>query len=138
MRSCTFRLDVTAFPSGVRTIPVEATETVAPVMFRRREFREMVFTLVLCFVLCFACYVVFPVQGPRYLWVDSGDIPVGPVRALTLRLLESNSSRGTAFPSSHVAVAAAQSLLALRYWRRRGLPVLVVTLGLALGAVICV
>ena len=33
-------LDVTAFPSGVRTIPVEATELVAPVMFRRREFRE--------------------------------------------------------------------------------------------------
>jgi N-methylhydantoinase B len=33
-------LDVTAFPSGVRTIPVEVTEAVAPVMFRRREFRE--------------------------------------------------------------------------------------------------
>jgi N-methylhydantoinase B len=33
-------LDVTAFPSGVRTIPVEATETVAPVLFRRREFRD--------------------------------------------------------------------------------------------------
>jgi N-methylhydantoinase B len=33
-------LDVTAFPSGVRTIPIEATESVAPVIFRRREFRE--------------------------------------------------------------------------------------------------
>jgi N-methylhydantoinase B len=33
-------LDVTAFPSGVRTIPVEATEAVAPVLFRRREFRD--------------------------------------------------------------------------------------------------
>ncbi|HZK90006.1 MAG TPA: hydantoinase B/oxoprolinase family protein [Stellaceae bacterium] len=33
-------LDVTAFPSGVRTIPIESTESVAPVMFRRREFRE--------------------------------------------------------------------------------------------------
>jgi N-methylhydantoinase B len=33
-------LSVTAFPSGVRTIPVEATETIAPVVFRRREFRE--------------------------------------------------------------------------------------------------
>ena len=31
---------MTAFPSGVRTIPVEATESVAPVIFRRREFRE--------------------------------------------------------------------------------------------------
>ncbi len=33
-------LDVTAFPSGVRTIPVEATESVAPIVFWRREFRE--------------------------------------------------------------------------------------------------
>src|SRR5690348_6511613 len=33
-------LNATAFPSGVRTIPVEATETIAPVVFRRREFRE--------------------------------------------------------------------------------------------------
>ena len=33
-------LSATAFPSGVRTIPVEATESVAPVVFYRREFRE--------------------------------------------------------------------------------------------------
>jgi N-methylhydantoinase B len=33
-------LSVTAFPSGVRTIPVEATESIAPVVFRRREFRD--------------------------------------------------------------------------------------------------
>ncbi len=33
-------LSATAFPSGVRTIPIEATESVAPVVFHRREFRE--------------------------------------------------------------------------------------------------
>jgi N-methylhydantoinase B len=33
-------LSATAFPSGVRTIPVEATENIAPVVFYRREFRE--------------------------------------------------------------------------------------------------
>jgi len=33
-------LSATSFPSGVRTIPVEATETVAPVVFYRREFRD--------------------------------------------------------------------------------------------------
>ncbi len=32
-------LDATAFPSGVRTVPVEATETVAPVVFWRKELR---------------------------------------------------------------------------------------------------
>src|SRR5215831_9206380 len=33
-------LSATAFPSGVRTIPIEATESVAPVVFYRREFRD--------------------------------------------------------------------------------------------------
>jgi len=33
-------LSATSFPSGVRTIPVEATESVAPVVFHRREFRQ--------------------------------------------------------------------------------------------------
>ena len=33
-------LSATSFPSGVRTIPVEATESIAPVVFYRREFRE--------------------------------------------------------------------------------------------------
>jgi N-methylhydantoinase B len=33
-------LSATSFPSGVRTIPVEATESIAPVVFHRREFRE--------------------------------------------------------------------------------------------------
>ncbi|MBW8270736.1 hydantoinase B/oxoprolinase family protein [Caldovatus aquaticus] len=32
-------LDATAFPSGVRTMPVEATENVAPVIFWRKELR---------------------------------------------------------------------------------------------------
>ena len=33
-------LSATAFPSGVRTIPIEATETTAPILFGRREFRD--------------------------------------------------------------------------------------------------
>jgi len=33
-------LSATSFPSGVRTIPIEATESVAPVVFHRREFRD--------------------------------------------------------------------------------------------------
>ena len=32
-------LNGTAFPSGVRTMPVEATENVAPVVFWRKELR---------------------------------------------------------------------------------------------------
>ncbi len=38
-RPCLDGLDATAFPSGVRTMPVEATENVAPVVFWRKELR---------------------------------------------------------------------------------------------------
>lgn len=100
---------------------------------RRDEFSEAVFVLMLTFVACFVCFIAFPVEGPRYL--REGAAPEGPFRQITLWLLESRSSRGTAFPSSHVAVSTVQSLLACWYFGRRGAAVAVVALGLALGAV---
>ena len=33
-------LSATAFPSGVRNTPVEITESIAPLIFHRKEFRE--------------------------------------------------------------------------------------------------
>ena len=101
---------------------------------RREEFVNAMFVLTLTFVVCFAIYVVFPVAGPRYLWQPPRDIS-GPVRAATLAVLETGSSRGTAFPSSHVAVATTQSLLALRYFGWKAGPLPVVAAGLAAGAV---
>lgn len=100
---------------------------------RPRDFSEAVFTLMLTFVACFVCFIVFPVEGPRYL--REGSAPPGFFRQVTLALLESRSSRGTAFPSSHVAVAAVQSLLACWYFGRRGTGVGIAAVGLALGAV---
>ena len=100
---------------------------------RAREFNDAMFVLMLTFVACFVCYLALPVQGPRYLWPSRA--PAGPVREWTVWLLEARSSRGTAFPSSHVAVATTQSILALRYFGWRGAPVSLLALGLALGAV---
>ncbi|MGH7678158.1 MAG: phosphatase PAP2 family protein [Gemmatimonadaceae bacterium] len=102
---------------------------------RRQEFSEAVLVLMLTFVACFVAYLVFPVEGPRYSWASSSRAPEGPVRAFVVWLLEARSSRGTAFPSSHVAVSVAQSLLAWRYLGAQGLPIAVLSAGLALGAV---
>jgi len=101
---------------------------------RLREFDEAVFVLMLTFVACFVWYLFVPVAGPRYFW-QAQSAATGTVRALVLDLLEAGSSRGTAFPSSHVAVACTQSVLAVRYFGRRGLAIGVVTVGLAAGAV---
>ncbi len=105
--------------------------------FRRRhdDFSEATFVLLLTFTVCFVAFVVFPVAGPRYLWPSRADVVSGPIRRFAQWILEARSSRGTAFPSSHVAVATTQSILAVLYFGRRGLIVGVVTVLLATGAV---
>jgi len=102
---------------------------------RRAEFSRAVFALMLVFVVCFISYIAFPVAGPRYLWVSPANASGGVIRSATLWLLEARSSRGTAFPSSHVAVSVTQSILAYRYFGRKGLIIAVVSLGLTLGAI---
>ena len=57
------------------------------------------------------------------------------MRRLALFLLESGSSQGTAFPSSHVAVATTQSVLAVAFFGRRGIVIPLITAALAAGAV---
>ncbi len=100
---------------------------------RRVDFGVAVGILMTTFVLCFICYAAFPVAGPRYLWESAA--PDGPFRLLALFLLESGSSQGTAFPSSHVAVATTQSVLAIALLGRPGLLIAGISAGLAAGAV---
>jgi membrane-associated phospholipid phosphatase len=103
---------------------------------RGREFQTTILALTAAFAACFVVFVYFPVQGPRYAWPAPPGMPQGTVRDFTLRVLKSGSSRGAAFPSSHVAVAITQAILALRYQRRRvGLVTTAAALLLALGAV---
>lgn len=102
---------------------------------RTQDFPEAVFVLLLTFTVCFTAFVVFPVAGPRYLLKSPASEFEGPVRAFAVWVLEARSSRGTAFPSSHVAVATTQSILAFTYLGRRGLAVAAITLLLAAGAV---
>ena len=101
---------------------------------RRLAYARTMLALVLVYAICFLTYLVFPVDGPRYL-VGAASAPDGPVRTFVLHLLAAGSSRGTAFPSSHVAASVVASLCALRFQRPIGIVVAVSTLGLALGTV---
>jgi membrane-associated phospholipid phosphatase len=102
---------------------------------RHAEFSEAVFVLMLAFVACFTFYLFYPVAGPRYLFKSPADAVAGPFRQATVGLLQARSSMGTAFPSSHVAVALTQSILAVHYFGRKGLLVALLAAGLAAGAV---
>jgi membrane-associated phospholipid phosphatase len=101
---------------------------------RAVAFQQTMLALGVAVVGAFLIMIVFPVQGPRYLGVPEG-VPAGPVRAAVLLVLETGSSRGAAFPSSHVSVAVAQTLLALRWQPRVGYALALVTVLLGAGAV---
>lgn len=101
---------------------------------KRDAFAATMLALTLVYGACFTTYLLFPVDGPRYL-VGPADAPHGPVRDFVLHLLEAGSSRGTAFPSSHVAASVVAALCALTFQRRIGTVVSVLTLGLALATV---
>jgi len=100
---------------------------------RRNDYHVAVGILLTTFILCFLSYAAFPVAGPRYLWESAA--PSGPFRQLSVFLLESRSSQGTAFPSSHVAVATTQAVLATVLLGRRGLWCAAIAIGIAMGAV---
>ena len=101
---------------------------------RRLPFLQTLLALAVVYALCFTIYVLFPVDGPRFLH-GPANAPNGPIRAIVVALLESGSSRGTAFPSSHVAASVVASVCALRFQRVLGVAVAVLTAGICFGAV---
>jgi len=105
------------------------------VLYSRRGYYETVFAMTVTVVVSFAAFSVFPVEGPRFAWGPPPGVPSGPIRTFTLLILEHGSARGTAFPSSHVAIALAQSLSTLRWKRPLGWSVLGTTVLLTVGAV---
>lgn len=101
----------------------------------RRAFHDVVLAFSIAMVAAFVCFTFFAVAGPRYLWPPPEGIPDGPTRRLVLWVLHAGSTRGTAFPSSHVAIALAISLAAFRWNRAGGVALLVLTALLGAGAV---
>jgi membrane-associated phospholipid phosphatase len=103
---------------------------------RRGDFRRLVFPLMLTFFVHYLFFVYFPVSGPRYLFPPpGGELARGPVYQLAHHLLQGGSSRGAAFPSSHVAVSTAMTILVFRFLPRVGPLVALGAAGLAFGAV---
>jgi membrane-associated phospholipid phosphatase len=101
----------------------------------RRGFSETVLALTIVYTICWSIYVLFPVEGPRYLWPAPAHVPDGFFRRVAVSLLAAGSSRGAAFPSSHMAVSVVQTGMAL-YWQPRVGAVLVVLSALiGVGAV---
>lgn len=85
----------------------------------RRGLEQTIFATALGFYLCYLCFAVFPVAGPRYEFARiDGPQTDGFFFQLVHGILERGSAKGTAFPSSHVAATVSAWLAAGRVDRR--------------------
>jgi membrane-associated phospholipid phosphatase len=116
--------------------------TVPALIFLRRrqtvELRNVVFTVIATFVVCYLAFVIFPVAGPYYLFPrpSAWFIDNLPAR-LVYATLAAGSSYGAAFPSSHVAAAVAATVSSFRGNRALGLAMVIPTILLSVGVVYC-
>ncbi len=103
---------------------------------RRETARQTLLAMMATFYLCYTAFFFFPVAGPRYLFpmADNAATAV-PLAVLTHRLLEGASAWGTAFPSSHVAVALVAAVCAWQGWRPLGALLVPCAVLLTLGTV---
>jgi membrane-associated phospholipid phosphatase len=105
-------------------------------MGRMGPYRRVVFTLIVVVLAHQAAFVAFPVLGPRYLFpAPSGPMESGLLYQLTHQVLESGSSPGTAFPSSHVGIAVAMTIAVFREGLRAAPWLAVLTTLLAIATV---
>ncbi len=106
---------------------------------RRNVARERyVDGLIATFLLCYVCYLLFPVAGPYYEFArpEGAFVSNGPAH-LVYAILERGSAYGAAFPSSHVAATVAATVGAWHGSRRLGALLAVPTALLAIGVVYC-
>jgi membrane-associated phospholipid phosphatase len=87
---------------------------------REAAFDQTVLTLIVTWLVGCALFVLFPVQGPRFVWSPPSGMPDGPFRRLSAAILAAGSARGTAFPSLHMAASLSQTIMAWR-WQSRGI-----------------
>lgn len=103
---------------------------------RWAAFQEAMSVHAVSFFACCLCFIAFPVAGP-YHYFSAPDPAVfgGGVASLAHGVVRAGSSVGTAFPSSHTAIAVAVWVAALRLDRRVFWALTLVVPGLAVGTV---
>ena len=99
-------------------------------------FQETVFFETLTFNLSLLCYPFLPTTGPRYLFEKiQGPLSKGFFFKLTHAIVSRGSSKGTAFPSSHVSLSVIVLLCAFRYDSTAFLILLPMCVGLTLSTI---
>jgi membrane-associated phospholipid phosphatase len=105
---------------------------------RREHARRTLLLEMAVFYACYVAFLLFPVAGPRYtLRLADNEATRTALARFTQQLLNAGSAWGTAFPSSHVAIALVAAGCVLRASRAAGAVVLAAATLLALATVYC-
>lgn len=105
---------------------------------KRRIWDASLSAISLVFYVCFSIYLIWPVKGPYYSLQQPDADEVGYVFSHLVRhLLNSESSQGTATPSSHCAIATAFWVVAWLFLPLLGLFFFLLVPGLVLATVWC-
>ena len=106
--------------------------------FQRRwqALQESLTTLMLVFLTCCLLFIIYPVTGPYHYFGPPNVADLGGgIARLAHGVVRSGSSVGTAFPSSHTAVAVAVWISAMRLSRPVALLLTLIVPALALGTI---
>ncbi|WP_419861388.1 phosphatase PAP2 family protein [Candidatus Palauibacter sp.] len=99
-------------------------------------FQRTALAVASAFFAAYLIFMFFPVAGPRYEFVQiGGSIGEGTLFGIVHGILEAGSSKGTAFPSSHIAASLAGVVAAGREDRRWFWLLLIPELALTAGTV---
>jgi membrane-associated phospholipid phosphatase len=102
---------------------------------RFEALRVMATTMVFTMYTCYLIFIFFPVLGPYYTFPRPEGGGQGLFPALVDAMLNAGASRGTAFPSSHVAGSVAVAILAHRFSRRLSYALVVLALSIMFATV---
>ena len=109
-------------------------------LFFLKEYRLILKSLAAIEITFFISYILFflyPIEGPRYFLANLYQTEItGPLfRKLVVFLQTHGSVHGGCMPSSHVAVAVVIIIFCLKYFKKAGIILIPINIGLALGAV---
>jgi hypothetical protein len=85
---------------------------------------------------CYAFTAFFPTQPPRLVEINSANSPRGKMRQFNLWIVGRVSTEMNTFPSAHVTATLSSSLVLLQFVPSAGVVFVLVSIGIALGAVL--
>ena len=89
------------------------------------------------FFISYLLFMLYPIEGPRYFFANQFTTVIsGPVfRPFVDLVISEGAVHGGCMPSSHVAVALVIMIFCLKYFRKIGIVLVPINIGLTLGTV---